>query len=260
MRKSLIGLVDIERGPDLRRGFAGRVLCRSAEQRRGGPRGAVSRATRPHQPRSPVRVVAVPKADVAEDLPRARLDDLSANVSRLAQTWRSSSPESRDRRAPYGLLAESDRSRWRRLPQDLDSNVYALALATGRMEWNTNAISRAERPDEWRCRRRRNGLRLTPTGAFASTDSTGQKIWIQSVSSAKAKGPSASSHGRQWTRLPSQPIRLGPGGGVLLALNASSGAALWRFTWWLAPNRACRRLGSAPAARGRRRSSAATGQ
>ena len=50
----------------------------------------------------------------------------------------------------------------------------------------------------------------------------------------------------------------GPGGGVLMALNASNGALLWKFNTLTGRRPACRRSASGRAAPGRRRWWAAT--
>ena len=74
--------------------------------------------------------------------------------------------------------------------QDLDSNVYALALATGKLEW------------EYRCNQPEtsgpgpNGVAvadgkvygLTPTAAFALSATTGRTIWVNSDLLRKGQG------------------------------------------------------------------------
>ena len=129
--------------------------------------------------------------------------------------------------------------------QDLDSDVYALALATGKLRW------------EYRCNQPErsgpgpNGVAvadgkvygLTPTAAFALSATTGRRSGSRAVSWARARAPSASSRRPPTAGLPRQPIRLGPGGGVLIALNASSGAALWRFNTLVGPDPGVKALG-----------------
>ena len=130
--------------------------------------------------------------------------------------------------------------------QDLDSNVYALALATGKLEW------------EYRCNQPEksgpgpNGVAvaggrvygLTPTAAFALSAATGRTIWVNSDLLRKGQGtfgiqPQVAD-GRVY--LASQ-YGSGPGGGVLLALNASSGAVLWRFNTVAGPEPGVQALG-----------------
>ena len=116
--------------------------------------------------------------------------------------------------------------------QDLDSNVYALALASGRLEWEylCNAPERTG-PGP-------NGVAVvggrvygeTPTAAFALTATTGKPIWTNRHLLTAGEGTFGiqpqMSNGRLY--LGSQ-YGIGPGGGVLLALNASTGALLWKF-------------------------------
>jgi outer membrane protein assembly factor BamB len=130
--------------------------------------------------------------------------------------------------------------------QDLDSNVYALALATGKLQW------------EYRCNQPEksgpgpNGVAvaggkvygLTPTAAFALSATTGRTIWINSDLLRKDQGtfgiqPQV-ANGRVY--LASQ-YGSGAGGGVLLALNASSGALLWRFNTVVGPEPGVQSLG-----------------
>ena len=116
--------------------------------------------------------------------------------------------------------------------QDLDSNVYALALATGKLEW------------EYRCNAPErsgpgpNGVAVadgtvygeTPTSVFALRAATGAPAWVNAHVLNTGEGtfgiqPQVAD-GRVY--LASQ-YGSGAGGGVLLALNAATGAALWRF-------------------------------
>jgi len=130
--------------------------------------------------------------------------------------------------------------------QDLYSNVYALALATGRLEW------------EYRCNQPEksgpgpNGVAvadgkvygLTPTAAFALSATNGRTIWVNNDLLRAGQGtfgiqPQV-ANGRVY--LASQ-LGSGPGGGVLLALNTSSGAVVWRFNTVTGPEPGVRSLG-----------------
>ncbi len=130
--------------------------------------------------------------------------------------------------------------------QDLDSDVFALALATGKLDW------------EYQCNQPEksgpgpNGVAvadgkvygLTPTAAFALNAATGQPEWVNSDLLNKGQGtfgiqPQVAG-GRVY--LASQ-YGSGPGGGVLLALNASSGAVLWRFNTVVGPEPGVQSLG-----------------
>ena len=130
--------------------------------------------------------------------------------------------------------------------QDLYSNVYALALATGRLEW------------EYRCNQPEksgpgpNGVAvadgkvygLTPTAAFALSATNGRTIWVNNDLLRAGQGtfgiqPQV-ANGQVY--LASQ-LGSGPGGGVLLALNTSSGAVVWRFNTVTGPEPGVRSLG-----------------
>jgi outer membrane protein assembly factor BamB len=130
--------------------------------------------------------------------------------------------------------------------QDLESNVYALALATGKLEW------------EYRCDQPEksgpgpNGVAvaggkvygLTPTAAFALSAATGRVIWADTDLLRSGQGsfgiqPQV-ANGRVY--LASQ-YGSGPGGGVLIAVNASSGAVLWRFNTVTGPEPGVQALG-----------------
>ena len=158
----------------------------------------------------------------------------SANVSRLAQAWTFKlTGKAAAGVRPYGsLTANPIVENGVVYLQDLDSDVYALALATGRLQW------------EYRCNQAEksgpgpNGVAvvdgkvygLTPTAAFALSATTGRSIWVNSDLLSSGQGtfgiqPQV-ANGRVY--LGSQ-YGSGPGGGVLLALNASNGAVLWRF-------------------------------
>ena len=146
--------------------------------------------------------------------------------------------------------------------QDLDSNVYALALATGKLRVGVPVQSaraqwtRAER----RRRRERQGLRAhSDRGLRAECRHRPDGLGQTGISCARVRARSASS--RRWRTGGSiwqANYGSAPGGGVLLALNASSGAVLWRFNTVTGPepgvqvawSRRGRRVGDAT---GRRR-------
>jgi alcohol dehydrogenase (cytochrome c) len=172
----------------------------------------------------------------------------SANVSRLAPTWTFKlTGKAAVGVRPYGsLTANPIVENGVVYIQDLDSNVYALALATGKLRW------------EYQCNQPEksgpgpNGVAvsdgkvygLTPTAAFALSATTGRTIWAKSDLLRKGQGtfgiqPQVAS-GRMY--LASQ-YGSGPGGGVLLALNASSGSLLWRFNTVVGPEPGVQSLG-----------------
>jgi alcohol dehydrogenase (cytochrome c) len=116
--------------------------------------------------------------------------------------------------------------------QDLDANVYALALATGKLKWEyavNTPMKTGPGPD---------GVAvaggtvygISPTTVFALNARTGKKIWVDSHLLGKGQGtfeiqPQVAD-GRVYL---ASAYGSGPGGGVLLALSAGSGGLLWRF-------------------------------
>src|SRR5262249_31935141 len=130
--------------------------------------------------------------------------------------------------------------------QDLDSNVYALSLATGRMRW------------EYRCNQsKRSGpgpdgvavadgrvYGLTPTAAFALRAATGRTIWDNTDLLRNGQGPLGIQPQVAGERVyVASQYGSAPGGGVLLALNASSGAVVWRFNTLIGRNPGVQALG-----------------
>jgi outer membrane protein assembly factor BamB len=130
--------------------------------------------------------------------------------------------------------------------QDLDSNVYALTLSSGKLIW------------EYRCDAPEksgpgpNGVAVldgrvygaTPTSVFALSTNTGKPVWVNSQVLSNGQGtfgiqPQAAD-GRVY--LASQ-YGDGPGGGVLIALDASSGRVLWRFNTVVAADPSVQSLG-----------------
>jgi len=175
-----------------------------------------------------------PNADLANTREAIGSRISSADVSKLAQAWAFKlTGKAAAGVRPYGsLTANPVVQNGVVYLQDLDSNVYALALATGKLDW------------EYRCNQPErsgpgpNGVAvadgkvygLTPTTAFALSATTGRTIWADNDLLQKGQGtfgiqPQV-ANGRVY--LASQ-YGSGPGGGVLLALSVSSGAVLWRF-------------------------------
>jgi alcohol dehydrogenase (cytochrome c) len=116
--------------------------------------------------------------------------------------------------------------------QDLDANVYAISLATGKLRWE-HAVNVPEAtgpgPD---------GVAVadgvvygdSSTAVFALNAATGKVLWTDSGLLTSGQGsfeiqPQVSG-GRVYL---ASAYASGPGGGVLLALNASSGKLLWKF-------------------------------
>ena len=140
----------------------------------------------------------------------------SANVSRLAEAWTFKlTGKAAVGVSAYGsLTANPIVQRGVVYLQDLDSNVYALALATGKLRW------------EYRCNQPEksgpgpNGVAvaggkvygLTPTSAFALSATTGRTIWVNSDLLAHRRGylRHPATGGRR-AGVSGQPIRLGAG-------------------------------------------------
>ncbi len=130
--------------------------------------------------------------------------------------------------------------------QDLDSNVYALALTSGKLEWEyqCNAPERTG-PGP-------NGVAVvdgrvygeTPTSVFALSAGNGEPIWVNTHLLSGGEGtfgiqPQVTN---DRVYLASQ-YGIGPSGGVLIALNASTGAVLWKFNTVLGTDRGVRSVG-----------------
>ncbi len=130
--------------------------------------------------------------------------------------------------------------------QDLRCNVYALSLTNGSLLWKyivnkpelsgpgPNGVAVA------------NGVvyGLTPTAAFALNAANGHRRWINKKILKKGQGtfgiqPQAVD-GRVY--LASQ-YGSGPGGGILVALNAANGHVLWKFNTVVHPSLGVTSLG-----------------
>jgi alcohol dehydrogenase (cytochrome c) len=154
----------------------------------------------------------------------------SANVSQLQQAWSfrvTSKPET------VGALAMS--------PvvvggvvyiQDMDANVYALDLASGKLRWerkfNTPELG-GPGPDGVAVASGRV-YGTTPHTVFALSAATGKPVWVDRHLLTKGQGvfeiqPQAIG-GRVYL---ASAIGTGPGGGILLALNAATGTVIWKF-------------------------------
>jgi alcohol dehydrogenase (cytochrome c) len=116
--------------------------------------------------------------------------------------------------------------------QDLDANVYAIELATGKLKWEYQVGSpEASGPGP-------DGVAVacgvvygdTSTAVFALNAATGQPYWADSALLGSGQGkfeiqPEVAD-GRLYL---ASAYGDGPGGGVLLALNSSTGSLLWSF-------------------------------
>jgi alcohol dehydrogenase (cytochrome c) len=116
--------------------------------------------------------------------------------------------------------------------QDQDANVYALALATGKLKWEYQVnVPETSGPGP-------DGVTVadgavygdTSTTAFALNAATGKAIWVDSGLLNSGQGafeiqPQVAD-GRVYL---ASAYGSGPGGGVLMALDASTGRLLWTF-------------------------------
>lgn len=116
--------------------------------------------------------------------------------------------------------------------QDLSSDVFALSLVTGKLEWKY-LLHKPEKSGPGP-----NGVAVvdgmvygaSPGSVFALNANTGKKIWVNKTLLKKGQGtigiqPQV-ANGRVY--LASQ-YGSGLHGGVLLALNATTGRLLWKF-------------------------------
>ncbi len=116
--------------------------------------------------------------------------------------------------------------------QDQDADVYALALATGKLKWEYSVnVPEKSGPGP-------DGVAVaggavygdTSTTVFALNAATGKTTWVDSNLLNSGQGsfeiqPQVAD-GRVYL---ASAYGSGPGGGILLALNASNGAVLWKL-------------------------------
>ncbi len=189
-----------------------------------------------------------PNGDLANTRDAAGSTISAANISGLAQAWTFKlTGKAAAGVRPYGSLAANPVVQNGSVYlQDLDSNVYALALATGKLEWECR-LDMQERSGPGP-----NGVAVaggvvygaSPTTVFALNGATGRAIWANSKLLGAGEGtfgiqPQV-TNGRVY--LASQ-YGSGPGGGVLLALKASNGALLWKFNTTVGPEPGVQALG-----------------
>jgi outer membrane protein assembly factor BamB len=116
--------------------------------------------------------------------------------------------------------------------QDLDCNVYALSLATGKQEWEYQ-VNKAEATGPGP-----NGVAVangvvygdTPGTVFALNASDGKTLWVDRSLLSDGAGtfeiqPQVAA-GKVYL---ASAYGLGPGGGVAMALDAATGKLLWSF-------------------------------
>ena len=110
--------------------------------------------------------------------------------------------------------------------QDLDSDVFALSLDTGALRWSYLVGSPSGGP---------NGVAVSgsvvydtsPDTVFALRASTGRRLWVDHVSGGgKIDIQPQVADGRVYLATADAPL---PGGGLLFALDVSTGRPLWKF-------------------------------
>jgi outer membrane protein assembly factor BamB len=175
-----------------------------------------------------------PNADLANTRDARGSTISSSNVSKLAQAWtfKLTGAAAKGAGAVGALSATPIVRDGVVYLQDLDSDVYALALATGKLRWEYEC----DQPE--RSGPGPNGVAvvdgtvygLTPSTAFALRATTGRQLWASRhlLSSDQGTFGIAPQVANGRVYLASQ-YGSGPGGGVLLALNASNGDELWTF-------------------------------
>jgi len=189
-----------------------------------------------------------PNGDLANTRDAAGSMISAANISGLVQAWTFKlTGQAAVGLRPYGSLAANPIVQNGVVYlQDLYSNVYALALSTGKLEWECRLdLPEKSGPGP-------NGVAVvdgvvygaTPTTVFALNAETGRAIWANSKLLNSGQGtfgiqPQV-ANGRVY--IASQ-YGSGPGGGVLFALNASTGAVLWRFNTVAGPEPGVQALG-----------------
>jgi alcohol dehydrogenase (cytochrome c) len=130
--------------------------------------------------------------------------------------------------------------------QDQYANVYAVALATGKLKWEYQ-VGIAEKSGPGPDGVAVGGGAVYGTSSntvFGLNATTGKSIWVDSSLLNSGQGsfemqPQVAD-GRVYV---ASAYGSGPGGGVLLALNASNGAVLWKFNTVIGQETAVQTLG-----------------
>src|SRR5215469_3768634 len=174
-----------------------------------------------------------PNGDLANTRDAAGSTISSANVARLQQAWTFKLPAVEVPSGPtFGsLTATPIVTNGVVYMQDLGNNVYALDLATGKLKWE-HQVSPAKIVEAGP-----NGVAVaggvvyadTMSTVFALSAGTGKTIWVDQNLLSDGQGafgiqPQVAS-GRVYL---ASSIGTGPGGGILLALDARTGKLVWK--------------------------------
>jgi outer membrane protein assembly factor BamB len=175
-----------------------------------------------------------PNADLANTRVAPGSTISSQNVTRLRQAWtfKLSGSAAKGVDGAGALAMNPIVSGGVVYIQDLDANVYAVALATGKLEWEhqfNQPVKSGPGP---------NGVAVaggvvygdTAYSVFALNAHTGKTLWVDNHLLSTGQGsfeiqPEVAG-GRVYVASAYGPA---PGGGVLLALTASTGRVLWKF-------------------------------
>src|SRR5580658_9889100 len=173
-----------------------------------------------------------PNGDLANTRDAAGSVISSANVASLKQAWTFKLAASLVTSGPgFGsLTATPIVANGVVYLQDLGDNVYALDLATGQLKWEYQVSSKIVEGGP-------NGVAVvggvvygdTGSTVFALKAGTGQTLWVDQNLLNSGQGqfgiqPQV-ANGRVYL---ASSIGTGPGGGVLLALNAATGQLIWQ--------------------------------
>ncbi len=175
-----------------------------------------------------------PNADLANTRVAPGSTITSQNVTRLRQAWtfKLSGSAAKGVGGAGALAMNPIVSGGVVYIQDLDANVYAVALTTGKLEWEhqfNQPVKSGPGP---------NGVAVaggvvygdSAYSVFALNAHTGKTLWVDNRLLSTGQGsfeiqPQVAG-GRVYVASAYGPA---PGGGVLLGLNASTGRVLWRF-------------------------------
>ena len=177
---------------------------------------------------------ADPNGNLANTRDVAGAQISSANVSRLKEAWTFKLTGTAAKGVSYAgsFAAAPVVVNGTVYMQDLDANVYAISLATGQLKWEYQVnIPEKSGPGP-------DGVAVasgvvygdTSTAAFALNAATGKVVWNDTSLLNSGQGSfeiqPAVAGGRVYL---ASAYGSGPGGGVLLALDASTGKELWSF-------------------------------
>lgn len=175
-----------------------------------------------------------PNGDLANTRDAAGSTISSANVSKLKEAWsfRLASPASAGVGDTGSFAAAPVVVNGVVYIQDLYCNVYAVSLATGKLDWE-HTVNKQEVTGPGP-----NGVAVadgvvfgdTPSTVFALNAKTGKTIWDNSKLLGNGEGtfeiqPQVTD-GKVYI---SSAYGLGPSGGVAMALSAATGKLLWSF-------------------------------